>query len=389
MLEISKKYPLIQMLAKNAKKTVSIFDFETNGLLGADDLGITEMAILSISPSGAYKRWSSLLDPKGEIPKEVTRITGITEEMVAGKPDFGQIWPQVENSFSDHLLFGFNSNKFDMFVLKDQMDRHNISSQGIVFKSYDVRSWHQIAGGFGPKGTLKEVASMWSVGLPDKMHRAMADVEVTAGIMEALLREYGMNPLRDQRIALSPNTSFHLFPKKEELFVGPITERAEDIKKPTDVLSWITSENALNGYKPLAIWAAKLGTTREQLEEIIETSIDTQMLKPADFSHQQTQQWLMSGDRLRKVLEVAYPEKKDVGNLQHPHKMLFDMVIKEKPVGVIMDFVQLRIGMKSIHAPYITRRELLEKIAIEPAREMVKEPTTVLEIKKPRPRFTC
>ena len=403
-------YPHLSLLAKRINSTITIFDFETTGLLDADELGITEIATLSISPSGNVKRWSSLINPNADIPEVVSKLTGITDDMVVNSPNFKQIWPQISNSFENNVIFGFNSNKFDVLVLDKQIERYGVNRTKKGWNAYDARTWHQIAGNNGPKGTLRDVAMQWNVAMPGAMHRAAADVEVTAGIMEALLSEYGISPLRDGRISFSSNgplisiiqeskinaSNQANIQKQEQLKANEIANIGSALKqKKPDALSWVTSEISVNGYQPLAIWAAKLSLTQTQLEELLETALDSKILPISDFAHEPTQQWINRNNRLKSLLEYAYPTKESIGKLHHPYQVLWTQFMAERPPEVILDYVQLRIAMQKINAPYITRRGMLEAEAIsEPTvinddnnLELFPEPSIPVKAKIERPRF--
>jgi DNA polymerase III epsilon subunit-like protein len=393
-MKIHNPYSHLSLLAKRIQKNITVFDFETTGLLDAEDLGITEIAFLSISPGGTLKRWSSLINPEGDIPSAVTAITNITNQMVYDQPTFSQVWPQISHTFSNHALFGFNSNKFDIHVLNRQLERYNIASNAQPWKSFDVRPWHQIAGNFGPKGTLRDVASLWRIPLPDNLHRAAADVEVTAGIMDALLAEHGLAPLKDSRIALHPSDS-SIFHRQSKTTTNAIVNVSEKPPETTtlplmrDALSWISSELSLNGYQPLAKLAAKTGLTQSQTEELIETSIDSNILPTHIFSHAPTQLWLNQQNRLKTILLHAYPTTEAIGKLHYPYQILWNQYLNEKPNDVILDYVQLRVAMRNLHSTYVTRRGLLEANSAsgfthDPSLDLFNSITPFLKPSKPR-----
>ena len=69
-----------------------VFDFETTGLSVIYDKP-TEIGAVKISGGKIKETFTTLIDPKREIPPEVVAKTGITNEMVKGQPLFEDILP--------------------------------------------------------------------------------------------------------------------------------------------------------------------------------------------------------------------------------------------------------------------------------------------------------
>ncbi len=69
-----------------------VFDFETTGLSVLYDRP-TELGAVKISDGSIKETFSTLIDPRREIPPEVVEKTGITNEMVKGQPLFEDILP--------------------------------------------------------------------------------------------------------------------------------------------------------------------------------------------------------------------------------------------------------------------------------------------------------
>ncbi|HHW27009.1 MAG TPA: hypothetical protein GXX23_06675 [Firmicutes bacterium] len=58
------------------------------------------------------------------------QIHGITAEMVAGKPGFNEIWPEIRGIMSDQIVVAHNAS-FDMTVLKQLLDLYDLESSRI------------------------------------------------------------------------------------------------------------------------------------------------------------------------------------------------------------------------------------------------------------------
>jgi DNA polymerase III epsilon subunit-like protein len=385
-------FPYLHLLAQKAGRPITIFDFETTGLLQDEDLGITEVGLLTIRTDGTVERWSSLVNPEYDIPEHVQQLTGINNQMVQSAPTWTEVWKRVEEAFTNHAMFGFNSNRFDVLVLMRQFQRYDMPD--IEGRFYDVRVWHQILTQAGLKGKLIDVAKEWNVDIPLNLHRAPADVEVTARIMNKMLEERGNKELKDPRIKYCQSTPALIKPEppKHSAASGYLLEQR---RSASDLFAWLTTEMGLNGYKPLIEWAEKLDISAQHLEELMETAIDTKSLNANDFRHEPTQKWLQAKKRLPKLVEQVYPSLQDKGKLHYPFQALNMQLAQEKPKNVILDFIQLRIAMIDLKQPYVTRRGLLEQVFHDikvPASTPPGQGSLFQEVeptkKIPRPRFS-
>jgi len=93
-----------------------IFDLETTGL--ESDCRIIQIAMIRGERILQY-----LVDPEMPIPPESTEIHRIRDEDVAGKPKFHEIVDEVLIFIEDSVLSGYNIRKFDVPVLKREVNR--------------------------------------------------------------------------------------------------------------------------------------------------------------------------------------------------------------------------------------------------------------------------
>lgn len=103
------------MNSKASKNTFIAFDTETTGLFPISGQ-ILEIAAVKFTDDGEIvDTFSQLVDPKCPIPKDASRINGITDGMVAGKPKIDQVLPQFLNFIGsdDSVLLAHNA-KFDI-----------------------------------------------------------------------------------------------------------------------------------------------------------------------------------------------------------------------------------------------------------------------------------
>lgn len=107
------------------KKPIVFFDLETTGINIAKDR-IVEISILKVFPNGTKESKTWLVNPEMKIPKETSEIHGITDEKVANEPNFKQLAKEVETMIKGSDLAGFNSNRFDIPLLAEEMLRVGI-----------------------------------------------------------------------------------------------------------------------------------------------------------------------------------------------------------------------------------------------------------------------
>lgn len=113
------------MTELNLKKPIVFFDLETTGINIANDR-IVEISILKVLPNGNKESKTWLVNPEMEIPKEASDIHGITNEKVVTEPTFNELATQVSDMIKGCDLAGFNSNRFDIPLLAEEMLRADV-----------------------------------------------------------------------------------------------------------------------------------------------------------------------------------------------------------------------------------------------------------------------
>tara|TARA_B110000091_G_C13786453_1_gene463555 strand:+ start:654 stop:1481 length:828 start_codon:yes stop_codon:yes gene_type:complete len=107
------------------KKPIVFFDLETTGVNIASDR-IVEMSILKVFPNGNKESKTWLVNPERDIPKESSDIHGISNERVALEPTFKELAASVNEMIEGCDLAGFNSNRFDIPLLAEELMRAEI-----------------------------------------------------------------------------------------------------------------------------------------------------------------------------------------------------------------------------------------------------------------------
>ena len=104
-------------------RPICFFDLETTGIEVAKDR-IVEIAIFKVYPNGNKESKTWLVNPTIPIPAQSTAVHGITNEKVANEPKFDVLAPLVYNMIKDSDLAGFNSNRFDIPLLAEELLRN-------------------------------------------------------------------------------------------------------------------------------------------------------------------------------------------------------------------------------------------------------------------------
>jgi DNA polymerase-3 subunit epsilon len=95
---------------------------------------IVSLSLIKINPDGTTENKLMMLNPGIPIPAEATSIHGITDEMVADKPLFGQCAKEIYGFILDCDFQGYNIAKFDIALLIEEFLRC-----GIDFDLKDIR----------------------------------------------------------------------------------------------------------------------------------------------------------------------------------------------------------------------------------------------------------
>ncbi len=166
-------------------KPIVFFDLETTGINIATDR-IVEISILKIFPNGTEESKTWLVNPEIEIPKEASDIHGITNEKVVTEPTFNELAPAVYAMIKDCDLAGFNSNRFDIPLLAEEMLRAKVDFDFSNTKAIDV----QVIFHKKEQRTLSAGYKFYCDKDLENAHSAEADTKATYEILLAQLEKY-------------------------------------------------------------------------------------------------------------------------------------------------------------------------------------------------------
>ena len=174
----------------------AVVDVETTGMRAAEDDRITEIAVVLMQGSRREVVFESLLDPGRSIPERITGLTGISDEMVRGKPSFADVADQILSVLAGRVFVAHNA-RFDWgFVGAEIRRARDLELDGA--RLCTVRLARRLVRQ-EPSYSLGALAKRFAFEFPAR-HRAAGDAIVTAMLLERLLdaaRERGARMLAD------------------------------------------------------------------------------------------------------------------------------------------------------------------------------------------------
>ena len=168
------------------KKPIVFFDLETTGINIASDR-IVEIAILKVFPNGNKESKTWLVNPERDIPKESSDIHGISNERVATEPTFKELADTINKMIEGCDLAGFNSNRFDIPLLAEELMRAKIDFDMKDRQAIDV----QVIFHKKEQRTLGAGYQFYCGKELEGAHGAEADTNATYEILLAQVDKYG------------------------------------------------------------------------------------------------------------------------------------------------------------------------------------------------------
>lgn len=166
-------------------KPIVFFDLETTGINIAKDR-IVEISILKIYPNGNKESKTWLVNPEIEIPKEALAIHGITNEKVVTEPSFKELAKDISKMIEGCDLAGFNSSRFDIPLLAEEMLRAGLDFEMKNRVSVDVQViYHK-----KEQRTLSAAYNYYCGKKLENAHSAEADTLATYEILKAQIEKY-------------------------------------------------------------------------------------------------------------------------------------------------------------------------------------------------------
>ncbi len=166
-------------------KPICFFDLETTGVNVSLDR-IVEISILKIFPNGNKESKTWLVNPGVPIPLEASNIHGITNDIIKNEPLFKMIASDIKSMINNCDLAGFNSNKFDIPLLAEELLRSEIDFSLDNVSTIDVQNiFHKME-----QRTLSAAYQFYCGKSLDNAHSSKADTLATFEVLESQIEKY-------------------------------------------------------------------------------------------------------------------------------------------------------------------------------------------------------
>ena len=154
-----------------------VVDLETTGGR-REGHRITEIGLVIVENQQVVDSWTTLINPQRRIPHNITKITGISNEMVADAPLFSEISDTLLEKLGDSIFVAHNVN-FDFGFI--QMELHRLDQHISLPKLCTVRESRETFKGL-KSYSLKNLTAHFDITL-ENHHRALDDAKACAELL--------------------------------------------------------------------------------------------------------------------------------------------------------------------------------------------------------------
>ncbi len=165
------------------ESTIIVFDLETTGLDSNSDR-IIEIGAIKLVNLEPVEEFSTLISTDVELTADITRLTGITPEMLEGQPAAEPVLNDFLNFIDGGILVAHNAD-FDMPMIKAHYSRMGIDLEWPTFCT--LKMARKILDHLENK-KLDTIAEYFGLTFESR-HRSIGDVKVTIGVLQGMLNE--------------------------------------------------------------------------------------------------------------------------------------------------------------------------------------------------------
>lgn len=185
----------------NSQRIYSIVDIETTGGQRHGNK-ITEIAIINFDGSNIIEEFSTLINPERSIPWQITKLTGIDNDMVARAPKFYEVAKKIVemiegNIFVAHnVFFDFNFIKMEFADLGYTFNPEKLCTVRLARKNIPGHSSY----------SLGKICRDLGITIADR-HRAMGDARATLELFQHIQNNSEDQIIPFEKKALPPHLS--------------------------------------------------------------------------------------------------------------------------------------------------------------------------------------
>ncbi len=166
-------------------KPICFFDLEATGTNVAKDR-IVEISVLKVYPNGNKESYTYKVNPEIPIPEVTSKIHGIYDKDVENEPTFKDLSSKIMNILKGADLAGYNSNRYDIPLLAEELLRAGQDFDFSNINAVDVQTiFHK-----KEKRTLEAAYKFYCGKELIDAHSAEADTLATYEVLEGQLERY-------------------------------------------------------------------------------------------------------------------------------------------------------------------------------------------------------
>jgi len=180
----------VSLLTKLQLSTYIALDLETTGL-DPYACGITEVSAYKFVNGSPVEEFTTLVDPQQPIPKEISELTGITPDMVQGKPQIQDILPDLFSFIGNDSIVGQNIG-FDISFLEYACRQNGLKLPKLCI--YDTLTLAKTFLFFLHRFSLTAISDYFGLET-EGAHRASVDTLNTGLVFKELIYEAASTPL--------------------------------------------------------------------------------------------------------------------------------------------------------------------------------------------------
>lgn len=165
-----------------ARPYIAVFDTETTGLTLHPEADLRKQpkciefggVILSGKTGKVIHEVNWLIWPCEDVTEEITKITGITNEQLAGQPTFGESWPRIAEFFTRAGAVMAHNLPFDKAMIQNDCKRNDIVLD--CWPKIELCTVGVYKESWGRNPRLKELYPAVTGKTFEQKHRALDDV---------------------------------------------------------------------------------------------------------------------------------------------------------------------------------------------------------------------
>lgn len=187
-------FPLVAKLAQQLRLPVVFLSLDTTGTTDSGEIGLVEVATISVAASGSVASNSTLVDPELPIQPLAVKQHGLRAGDVANAPRFASAYESLSKTFSTALVVGLDASTAEVPIIYRNMVRYGLP----IMSARHQLDLQDVWTGEGHKpSVLEEIAKVYAVALAAPA-RSAGRALAYARLLEIMLWKHGSDAVLAQ-----------------------------------------------------------------------------------------------------------------------------------------------------------------------------------------------